>query len=143
MSTRFPQAELTEVPEDIAAKILEIQEKSGFVPNVFLMFARRPAEFRAFFAYHDALAPRSDRPRMARRFEYDDPLRVHLWNHRLMCGNACAGVLVLVWVGWHCQSNRARCGGKSKLNLSRSHHTGISCISSIYWTWQILVDRSQ
>lgn len=46
MSTRFPQAELTEVPEDIAAKILEIQEKSGFVPNVFLMFARRPAEFR-------------------------------------------------------------------------------------------------
>ncbi len=61
MSTRFPQAELTEVPEDIAAKILEIQEKSGgFVPNVFLMFARRPAEFRAFFAYHDAIMLKED-----------------------------------------------------------------------------------
>lgn len=48
------------MPEDIAAKILEIQEKSGFVPNVFLMFARRPAEFRAFFAYHDAIMLKDD-----------------------------------------------------------------------------------
>jgi uncharacterized peroxidase-related enzyme len=43
------------LPEDIRQIILEVQEKSGFVPNVFLLLARRPAEFRAFFAYHDAL----------------------------------------------------------------------------------------
>lgn len=55
MTDRFPQVELADVPEDIAAKILAVQEKSGFVPNVFLMFARRPAEFRAFFDYHDAI----------------------------------------------------------------------------------------
>jgi uncharacterized peroxidase-related enzyme len=47
--------ELNTLPADIQAKILEVQEKSGFVPNVFLAFARRPAEWRAFFAYHDAL----------------------------------------------------------------------------------------
>ena len=52
---RYPAPELTEVPEDIRTKILEIQEKAGFVPQVFLAFARRPAEWRAFFAYHDAL----------------------------------------------------------------------------------------
>jgi len=46
---------LNTLPEDIHAKILEVQEKAGFVPNVFLAFARRPAEWRAFFAYHDAL----------------------------------------------------------------------------------------
>ncbi|MFO1197701.1 MAG: peroxidase-related enzyme [Burkholderiaceae bacterium] len=52
---RFPAPELADVPDDIRATILAVQEKSGFVPNVFLKFARRPAEFRAFFAYHDAL----------------------------------------------------------------------------------------
>jgi uncharacterized peroxidase-related enzyme len=46
---------LKDLPEDIRAKVLEVQEKSGFVPNVFLALARRPAEWRAFFAYHDAL----------------------------------------------------------------------------------------
>ncbi|MGR4871360.1 peroxidase-related enzyme [Variovorax sp. LARHSF232] len=55
MSTRFPMAELADLPQDIQAKILEVQEKTGFVPNVFLALARRPAEWRAFFAYHDAL----------------------------------------------------------------------------------------
>jgi uncharacterized peroxidase-related enzyme len=45
----------TALPEDIRARILEVQEKSGFVPNVFLALAHRPAEWRAFFAYHDAL----------------------------------------------------------------------------------------
>ena len=54
-TTRYPVPELKDVPEDIRAKILEVQEKAGFVPNVFLAFARRPAEWRAFFAYHDAL----------------------------------------------------------------------------------------
>lgn len=52
---RFPVAQLDGLPEDIRSRILEVQEKSGFVPNVFLVLARRPDEFRAFFAYHDAL----------------------------------------------------------------------------------------
>ena len=53
--SRYPVPKLEELPEDIRARILEVQEKSGFVPNVFLAFAHRPDEFRAFFAYHDAL----------------------------------------------------------------------------------------
>jgi uncharacterized peroxidase-related enzyme len=52
---RYRAPELKDVPEDIRARILEVQEKAGFVPNVFLALARRPAEWRAFFAYHDAL----------------------------------------------------------------------------------------
>ena len=52
---RYPMPELKDLPEDMRARILEVQEKSGFVPNVFLALARRPAEWRAFFAYHDAL----------------------------------------------------------------------------------------
>ncbi|TSE23944.1 peroxidase-related enzyme [Tepidimonas aquatica] len=55
MSPRYPLPDLADVPEDIRARILEVQAKAGFVPNVFLMLARRPAEWRAFFAYHDAL----------------------------------------------------------------------------------------
>ena len=54
-STRYPAPEIKDLPDDIKAKVLEVQEKAGFVPNVFLAFARRPAEWRAFFAYHDAL----------------------------------------------------------------------------------------
>lgn len=54
-TTRYPLAELKDVPEDIRAAALAVQEKAGFVPNVFLFLARRPAEWRAFFAYHDAL----------------------------------------------------------------------------------------
>jgi uncharacterized peroxidase-related enzyme len=53
--TRYPTLELKDLPDDIRAKVLEVQEKAGFIPNVFLAFARRPAEWRAFFAYHDAL----------------------------------------------------------------------------------------
>lgn len=53
--SRFPVPELDQLPDDIRAAILAVQEKSGFVPNVFLALAHRPAEFRAFFAYHDAL----------------------------------------------------------------------------------------
>ena len=52
---RYPAPELADLPDDIRTKILEVQEKAGFIPNVFLGFARRPAEWRAFFAYHDAL----------------------------------------------------------------------------------------
>jgi len=55
MSQRYPLPELKDLPEDLRQRILEVQEKSGFVPNVFLALARRPAEWRAFFAYHDAL----------------------------------------------------------------------------------------
>jgi uncharacterized peroxidase-related enzyme len=53
--SRFPVPALAELPEDIRARLLAVQEKSGFIPNVFLVLAHRPDEFRAFFAYHDAL----------------------------------------------------------------------------------------
>ncbi|MDQ2780782.1 MAG: peroxidase-related enzyme [Pseudomonadota bacterium] len=53
--SRFPVPDLKDLPEDIKSRILAVQEKSGFVPNVFLALAHRPAEWRAFFAYHDAL----------------------------------------------------------------------------------------
>src|SRR3954447_3977538 len=53
--SRFPVPALPELPEDIRARLLAVQEKSGFIPNVFLVLAHRPDEFRAFFAYHDAL----------------------------------------------------------------------------------------
>ncbi|AVO42301.1 peroxidase-related enzyme [Simplicispira suum] len=55
MTARYPAPDLNALPDDIKAKVLEVQEKAGFIPNVFLGFARRPAEWRAFFAYHDAL----------------------------------------------------------------------------------------
>ncbi|MDB5407147.1 MAG: putative peroxidase-related enzyme [Rhodospirillales bacterium] len=53
--SRFPVPALADLPEDIRARILAVQEKSGFIPNVFLALAWRPDEFGAFFAYHDAL----------------------------------------------------------------------------------------
>jgi uncharacterized peroxidase-related enzyme len=53
--SRFPIPDIDALPDDIRERILAVQEKSGFVPNVFLVLARRPDEFRAFFAYHDAL----------------------------------------------------------------------------------------
>jgi uncharacterized peroxidase-related enzyme len=53
--SRFPVPELASLPDDIRARILAVQEKAGFIPNVFLAWAHRPAEWRAFFAYHDAL----------------------------------------------------------------------------------------
>jgi len=53
--SRFPVPDLAEMPDDIRNRILAVQEKSGFIPNVFLVLAHRPEEFRAFFAYHDAL----------------------------------------------------------------------------------------
>ena len=53
--SRYPIPELADLPEDIRARMLEVQEKAGFIPNVFLTLAHRPEEFRAFFSYHDAL----------------------------------------------------------------------------------------
>ena len=53
--SRWPVPELNDLPEDLRARILEVQAKAGFVPNVFLALAHRPAEWRAFMAFHDAL----------------------------------------------------------------------------------------
>src|SRR3954447_1499560 len=57
--SRFPVPTLADLPEDIRVRLLAVQEKSGFIPNVFLVLAHRPDEFRAFFAYHDALMDKS------------------------------------------------------------------------------------
>lgn len=57
--SRYPIPELAALPEDVRARILAVQEKTGFVPNVFLVLARRPEEFRAFVGYHDALMEKS------------------------------------------------------------------------------------
>ena len=54
-TSRYPLEELKDVPADIREQILKVQEKAGFIPNVFAALARRPAEFRAFFSYYDAL----------------------------------------------------------------------------------------
>jgi uncharacterized peroxidase-related enzyme len=53
--SRYPVPELASLPDDLRERILAVQEKAGFVPNVFLALAHRPAEWRAFMAYHDAL----------------------------------------------------------------------------------------
>ena len=53
--SRYPVAKLEDLPDDIRTRITEVQAKAGFIPNVFLALAHRPAEFRAFFDYHDAL----------------------------------------------------------------------------------------
>jgi len=53
--SRYPAPRLEDLPEDIRARILDVQDKAGFVPNIFVALAHRPDEFRAFFAYHDAL----------------------------------------------------------------------------------------
>ena len=53
--SRFPVPELADIPEDLRTRMLSVQQKAGFIPNVFLALAHRPDECRAFFAYHDAL----------------------------------------------------------------------------------------
>jgi uncharacterized peroxidase-related enzyme len=53
--SRYPVPKLEDLPDDVRARMLEVQEKAGFIPNVFVTLAHRPEEFRAFFAYHDAL----------------------------------------------------------------------------------------
>ena len=58
--SRYPHPDLNALPDDIKAQVLAVQEKAGFIPNVFLALARRPAEWRAFFAYHDALMLKED-----------------------------------------------------------------------------------
>jgi uncharacterized peroxidase-related enzyme len=58
--SRYPAPALDAMPEDIRARIVKVQDKTGFIPNVFLMLARRPDEFRAFVAYHDALMDKEE-----------------------------------------------------------------------------------
>ena len=58
--SRYPVPPLEGLPDDLHQRILDVQEKSGFVPNVFLAFSHRPDEFRAFFAYHDALMEKKE-----------------------------------------------------------------------------------
>lgn len=58
--SRFAVPDLADLPEDIRQAIAQVSEKSGFVPNIFLALAHRPAEFRAFFAYHDALMDKAE-----------------------------------------------------------------------------------
>ena len=53
--SRYPVPKLEDLPQDVRERILKVQEKAGFIPNVFITLAHRPAEFRAFFDYHDAL----------------------------------------------------------------------------------------
>jgi uncharacterized peroxidase-related enzyme len=53
--SKYPVPKLEELPDDIRTRLLEVQQKAGFIPNVFVTLAHRPDEFRAFFAYHDAL----------------------------------------------------------------------------------------
>jgi uncharacterized peroxidase-related enzyme len=60
VSPRFPLPDINALPDDIKQRIVDVQAKSGFIPNVFLVYARRPAEFRAFFAYHDALMDKDE-----------------------------------------------------------------------------------
>ncbi len=60
--SRYPVPELRDLPPDIREAIERVQEKSGFVPNIFLALAHRPDEFRAFFAYHDAILERKGNP---------------------------------------------------------------------------------
>ena len=64
--SRYPVPKLEDLPDDIRARMLEVQEKAGFIPNVFMTLAHRPDEFRAFFAYHDALMLKERRPDQGR-----------------------------------------------------------------------------
>ena len=65
--SRYPVPKLVDLPSDIRDRILAVQEKAGFIPNVFLTLAHRPDEFRAFFAYHDALMLKESRLSKAER----------------------------------------------------------------------------
>ena len=56
--SRFPIPDINELPDDLKERVLAVQEKAGFIPNIFLALAHRPDEFRAFFTYHDALMER-------------------------------------------------------------------------------------
>jgi uncharacterized peroxidase-related enzyme len=65
--SRFPVPDLGSLPDDIRNRIVAVEQKAGFIPNVFLAWAHRPDEFRAFFAYHDALMEKAGRITKAER----------------------------------------------------------------------------
>ena len=98
---RYPAPELHDVPEDIRARILEVQEKSGFIPNVFLGLARRPAEWRAFLLPDQRVGLGSRRLVRIRLMVWTAPPRRHrnvpIWccRNRLCCTNRLSGGLPL------------------------------------------------
>ena len=83
--SRYPIAELDSLPDDIKAKALEVQAKAGFIPNVFLGLARRPAEWRAFFAYHDALMDPESTGRASRLTKGDREMIVTMTSAANQC----------------------------------------------------------
>ena len=89
--SRFPPPEIADLPADLRERILIVQEKSGFVPNVFLALARRPEEFRAFFAYHDALMEKKTGLTKAEREMI--VVATSATNHRLYCVVAHGAIL--------------------------------------------------
>jgi uncharacterized peroxidase-related enzyme len=91
-TTRYPFPDLNTLPEDIKSRILETQEKAGFIPNVFLMLARRPAEWRAFFAYHDALMLK-DEGNLTKGDREMIVTTTSAANHCLYCGVAHGAIL--------------------------------------------------
>ncbi len=89
--SRYPVPELKDLPDDIRDKMLQVQEKAGFIPNVFLTLAHRPDEFRAFFAYHDALMLRDSGLTKAEREMIVVATSGH--NHCLYCVVAHGAIL--------------------------------------------------
>ena len=82
---RTPIPDIQTLPEDIRSRILSVQEKSGFIPNVFLMLAHRPAEFRAFMAYHDTLMDKSEGLTKAEREMVVVATRTSRWKPPISC----------------------------------------------------------
>ena len=89
--SRYPVPELLDLPADVREKMLQVQEKAGFIPNVFLTLAHRPDEFRAFFAYHDALMLRDSGLSKAEREMIVVATSGH--NHCLYCVVAHGAIL--------------------------------------------------
>lgn len=89
---RFPVPDLADLPGDLRERMLAVQEKLGFLPNVFLLFARRPAEFRAFFSWHDALMERST-PALGKAEREMIVVATSALNHCLYCVVAHGAVL--------------------------------------------------
>ncbi|MCC7549802.1 MAG: peroxidase-related enzyme [Burkholderiales bacterium] len=89
--SRYPVPALNDLPADIRDKMLQVQEKAGFIPNVFLTLAHRPEEFRAFFAYHDALMLRDSGLSKAEREMIVVATSGH--NHCLYCVVAHGAIL--------------------------------------------------
>ena len=90
--SRYPQPTIENLPPDLVEKILAVQEKAGFVPNVFLALARRPDEWRAFFAYHDALMLR-DNPQLSKGDREMIVTATSAANHCLYCVVAHGAIL--------------------------------------------------